>query len=72
MTLAEQIKFVRRIDTIIARKRTGTAQKFAAFMAISRSQLFYYFETIRSLGAEIAYCKSRKTYYYVNDIRPDF
>jgi predicted DNA-binding transcriptional regulator YafY len=72
MTLAEQIKFVRRLDDIIARKRTGTAHKLAAFMAISRSQLFYYFDTIRSLGAEIAYCKSRKTYYYVNDIRPDF
>ena len=72
MTLAQQIKFVRRVDEILARKRTGTAQKFADFMAISRSQLFFYFDTLRSLGAEIAYCRSRKTFYYVNDIRPNF
>ena len=72
MTLAEQIRFARRLDETIARKQTGAAHKLAAFMAISRSQLFFYFDTLRLLGAEIAYCKSRKTYYYRDNIRPIF
>lgn len=41
MTLVEQIKLVRRIDDNIRRKKTGTARAFAAFMGVSRTQLYY-------------------------------
>lgn len=48
MALIEQIRLLRRIDGNIIRKKTGTAQKLASFMGISRTQIFYYFEILRS------------------------
>ena len=72
MILVEQMRLVRRIDDNIGRKKTGTAQEFASFLGISRTQLFCYFDALRTFEAEIAYCKFRRTYYYVDDRKPRF
>ena len=72
MTLVEQMKLVRRMDDNIGRKKTGTAQEFASFLGISRTQFFYYLDVLRAFEAEIAYCKFRRTYYYVDNRKPRF
>jgi hypothetical protein len=55
---------IKRIDELIQRKSTGTPEEFASRMNLCRSALMEYLREMKELGAPIAYCKRRQSYYY--------
>jgi biotin operon repressor len=70
MSFIEQLQLLQRLDRLILRKGTGSARELGALVGLSRSSVFNYLDTLRSLGAEIDYCEFRKSYFYINDTRP--
>ena len=70
MAFIEQLQRLQRMDGLIHRKGTGTAQELGSLVGIARSNVFNYLDILRSLGAEIDYCEFRKTYFYLNNTRP--
>ncbi len=70
MTYWERTFLMHRIDAIINRKGTGTADELAEKVGISRRNVFYYFEKLREFGADIDFCPHRKSYIYKDDKKP--
>jgi Mn-dependent DtxR family transcriptional regulator len=64
MSILKYIDRLKRMDDLIRRKATGTAQEFAEKLGISPSQLFQDLKEMRTLGAPIDYCPKRKSYFY--------
>jgi len=56
------------MDKLIRAGRTGSAREFAARVGISRSQLFNYFDDLRSLNIDIRYDPDRRSYTYEDDL----
>lgn len=52
---------------MICRKATGPPDRFAARINICRSALMQTIKEMKELGAPIAYCKQRQSYYYQDD-----
>lgn len=67
MTFLEKLQLIERMDQLIRLKATGTSKDLASRLGISRSTVFEIHDTMRKMGAEIDYCKFRKSYYYVRD-----
>jgi len=67
MTFFEKLNLIERIDQLIKLKKTGSSEEFAARLGIARSSLFELLELMKSLGAEIEYCRHRKTYFYTSE-----
>lgn len=67
MTFSEQLMLVKRLHYLITVRGTGTPQKLAIKLGISRASVFKYLDELRNLGAEISYCRNRKSYYYKNE-----
>ncbi|UXE68384.1 MAG: hypothetical protein KA713_07355 [Chryseotalea sp. WA131a] len=66
MSLLKYIERVKRMDDLIRRKATGAPEKFAERLGIKKTMLMEELQELRALGAEIAYCKARESYYYLN------
>jgi predicted DNA-binding transcriptional regulator YafY len=64
MALFEHIQILKRFDVLIRLENTGTANEIAKLLEISRRTVFTYIEELESFGAEIAYNKISKTFYY--------
>lgn len=56
-----------RLNQWIARANTGTPQELANKLKVSESQLYLDLKLMKKLGAPIAYCRRRITYYYTED-----
>jgi predicted DNA-binding transcriptional regulator YafY len=61
MNFAERVEYNKRLDGLIRRKSTGTPEELAARLKKSRASIYNHIDDLRSLGAEIAYCKKSKT-----------
>ena len=72
MTYFDKLRLLERMDGFLSRKRTGTAEEFAETLGICRRSVFYNFDTLRDMGAEIDFCEHQKSYFYVDDKRPHF
>jgi len=55
---------IERADRLIRLKATGTAIEFALKLGISRKTLFRLLKYLREKGANIKYCRYRRSYYY--------
>ncbi len=64
MPLFDELLHLQRLDGLLRRKTPGTAQEVATRLGVSRRTLFRLFDELRSFGAEVAYCKKGKRYYY--------
>lgn len=64
MSFLNQLRTIKRLHHLIARKGTGCPKNLASRLQISRATLFRYIEVLNSLGADIQYCNYRKSYYY--------
>jgi hypothetical protein len=64
MSFLKYLQRLERIDYLIRRKATGTPEEFASRMNLCRSALMGYIREMKKLGAPIAYCKQRQSYYY--------
>lgn len=54
------------MDDLIKKEATGTSKEFAKKLGISRSMLMENLNEMKELGAEIAFCSFRRSYYYTN------
>ena len=65
MTFLAQLSLIFRLDSLIRRKATGSASQLAKRLDTSRSTVYRYLDILKALGAPIAYCTSRKSFYYM-------
>ena len=67
MRFLEKIRTIERFDQLIKLKATGSARELALRTNLSKSTVYEIIELMKSMGAEIEYCKSRRSYYYVEE-----
>jgi hypothetical protein len=70
MNAFKQIEVMERMDDLINRKGTGTADDLGELLGMCRRNVFYYFDKLRYYGAEIEFCYHRNSYIYTDDQRP--
>jgi predicted DNA-binding transcriptional regulator YafY len=59
------IETLKRMDSLIRTKATGTPNELARKLNVSPSTIYEYLLLMKNiLGAPIHYCKIRKSYYY--------
>jgi biotin operon repressor len=64
MSLLKSIDRLKKLDSLIKKEFTGTAEEFAEKIGISRSMLMINLDEMREMGAQIKFNPIRKTYYY--------
>lgn len=69
MSLLKYIDRLKRMDDLIRRKATGSAEDFAEKLGISKTQLYEDLKEFRGLGAPVVFCQVRKSYCYEGDFR---
>ncbi|MFO0266599.1 MAG: hypothetical protein ACK51D_06590 [Cyclobacteriaceae bacterium] len=67
MSLLKSIERLQRIDYLIRKEATGTSDEFAEKVGICRSMLMENLREMKELGAQIFYCRHRRSYCYVNE-----
>ncbi|MCB0517859.1 MAG: hypothetical protein H6577_24835 [Lewinellaceae bacterium] len=67
MTFLEQLHLWQRMSGLIKRKATGPPEEFAKRLGLKRTALFRHLETLRSMGADIRYCRERQSYFFETD-----
>ncbi len=67
MRFFEKLQVIERVDALIKRKATGTANQLAHRLGVSRSTVFEIFNCMREMGAEIDFCNYSQSYYYTVD-----
>jgi hypothetical protein len=55
------------IDRLIRIKGTGNPRQFAQKLNISKSTLYGYLSIMKQLGAPIAFCNLRQSYFYTEE-----
>ncbi|MEM6316916.1 MAG: hypothetical protein AAF960_04560 [Bacteroidota bacterium] len=68
MSLHHKIDRIQRMHDLINYKRTGKPDQFARKMGLSESMLYSLLKELKSLGAPIAYCRSRESYQYLHPV----
>jgi predicted DNA-binding transcriptional regulator YafY len=58
---------LKRLDTLIHQKGTGTPAHLASKIGISERALYDYLKLMKELGAPIRYSRGRGSYYYIVD-----
>lgn len=61
MSLLKSIYRLKRLDSLIKKEATGTAEEFAEKIGISRSMLMINLDEMREMGAMIKFCPDRPT-----------
>jgi biotin operon repressor len=69
MSLIKYIERLRRMDSLIYMKATGTPEEFAEKLGLRRSTLFQSLQEMREMGVDIKYSFVRQTYYYADNRR---
>jgi predicted DNA-binding transcriptional regulator YafY len=60
----------KNLHDLLKNRYSGTAQELAKKLGVERRTLFNYFEVLRTMGAEISYDISSRTYRYKNEFVP--
>ena len=63
------ISRLKRLDALIAAKRTGTPKQLAEKLGLSERTVRNYITTLKELGAPIHYDRKRQSYCYIEDGR---
>lgn len=72
MRFVEQLQVLDRLDQLIRLKSTGNYQALANRLGISARNVYNLIDVLKELGAQIAYCKERKSFYYLNEVKFSF
>ena len=64
MNFIKQIERIKRINQLLKLKNTGSPDKFALKLGISRRQLYNTIELLKDYGLEIKYDREAETFYY--------
>ncbi len=68
MDFFDRLRTLDRLHALIYRKGTGTPATLASRLCVSRRTVYHLIDDLRSLGADISYCRSRQSFYYQNSI----
>lgn len=68
MKFLEKLEVIERVDGLIRRKATGTPDELASRLGVSRSTVYELIECLQLLGAEINYCRNKKSFYYKTEM----
>ena len=60
----ETLRRIKFIDQLIRIKGTGTAEKLAQRLGVSRATVYVYLNIMKENGAPIKFCKFRQSYLY--------
>jgi predicted DNA-binding transcriptional regulator YafY len=60
------------LNQLIKKKSTGSPLELAQKMNVSERTTFYYLDTLKSLGADVKFSRTRNSYYYFVDGTFDF
>jgi predicted DNA-binding transcriptional regulator YafY len=60
----ETLRRIKFIDQLIRIKGTGTAEKLAQRVGVSRATVYVYLNLMKENGAPIKFCKFRQSYFY--------
>jgi hypothetical protein len=64
----KKIHILRKINSLIKRKATGSASEFASKLGLSRSGFFYQLKILKDdFEAPISFDRMRNSYYYTRD-----
>ncbi len=69
MPFIDRLDLLRRMDLLIRRKATGTPQTFARRLGMSRATLYCHLDELNQMGASVAYCRLRQTFYHQKEGR---
>lgn len=69
MAVIKYLERVRRMNSLISMKSTGTPEEFARRMGIRRSTLFQTLQEMRVIGVDIKYSNTCQSYYYADERR---
>ncbi len=72
MRFVEQLQVLDRLDQLIRLKSTGNYQTLANRLGISARNVYNLIDVLKELGAQVAYCKERKSFYYLNEVKLSF
>lgn len=64
MSLLKYVDRLKRMDSLIRRKATGTPEKFAEKLGICKSMLMMNLNEMKRMGAPIKYDMLEQTYFY--------
>lgn len=64
MTALKFIDRIERLHLLIQRKGTGTPKELARRLELSESTVYQYINTLKLLGAPLAYDSFRRSYFY--------
>jgi len=67
MSILKYLKKIEHMDSLIARKATGSCVCFAKKVGMSKSMLHEYLKEMKEMGFPIKYCRERQSYYYEQD-----
>ncbi|MCB0854538.1 MAG: HTH domain-containing protein [Bacteroidetes bacterium] len=65
MTFLEKLEVIERVDGLIRRKATGSADELAQKIGVSRSTIFEIINCMKTMGAEIEYSNIKRSYHYI-------
>jgi len=64
MKFIEKVNQLQRVDQLIRMKATGTPEKLASRLEVSKRTVFELIAFMKSLNAPIYYCHHRRSYCY--------
>ncbi len=64
MNLTKYLERFDRLHHLIGKKSTGTPAELAEKLDLSKRAVYEYIRIMREMGAPIAFCHVRQTYYY--------
>ena len=64
MNFLKQLQTLRKIDTLVNERATGSPSELAKYLGISRTSVFNYIKILKEVGAPISYSRRWKSYFY--------
>ena len=71
MNFIEDLKRLRKIHELISGQNTGSPEKLAAAVCVSRSELYYILRELKKMGAQISYNRRKRSFCYSNNFKLD-
>lgn len=67
MTFLEKLNSIKRLHELIRLKATGNPKSLANKLGVSRRAIFNIIDILKQMGAPVAYCTYKQSYYYKFD-----
>jgi biotin operon repressor len=67
MSLLKYIGRLKFMHDLISKESTGGPEEFARKLSISRAMLMNNLKDFKELGADIRFCRYKRSYYYTKD-----